>query len=89
MTDSLAQDGVTFKFLCHQNALLMSAIDAGAIGDVEKLLKKCGESASAVVNVPCGRLLITALQLAAARGKYENVYYWNVSDDMIMEPVAE
>lgn len=73
MTDLLAQDGVTFKFLCHQNALLMTAINSGAIGDVEKLLKKCGESASAVVNVPCGRLLITALQLAAARGKYENV----------------
>lgn len=73
MTDSLTQDGVTFKFLCHQNALLMAAIDAGATGDVEKLLKECGESASAVVNVPCGRLLITALNLAAARGKYENV----------------
>jgi len=51
----------------------MAAIDAGATGDVEKLLKECGESASAVVNVPCGRLLITALNLAAARGKYENV----------------
>jgi hypothetical protein len=73
MTDSLAEEGVTSKVLCHQNALLMAAIDAGAIGDAEKLLKKCGESASAVVNVPCGRLLITALQLAAARGKYENV----------------
>jgi len=73
MTDTLAQGGVTFKFLCHQNALLMAAIDAGATGNVEKLLKKCGESASTVVNVPCGRLLITALQLAAARGKYENV----------------
>jgi len=73
MTDSLAKGGVTFKFLCHQNALLMAAIDAGTTGDVENLLKKYGESASAVVNVPCGRLLITALELAAARGKYENV----------------
>lgn len=69
MTDSLAEERVTSKVLCHQNALLMAAIDVGAIGDAEKLLKKCGESASAVVNVPCGRLLITALQLAAARGK--------------------
>jgi len=73
MSDSLAQDDVTFKFLCHQNALLMAAIDEGAIGDVEKLLKECGESASAVVNVPRGQLLISALQLAVARGKYENV----------------
>jgi hypothetical protein len=73
MTNSLVEEVMASKFLCHQNALLMAAIDSAAIGDAEKLLTKCGESASAVVNVPCGRLLVTALQVAAARGKYENV----------------
>jgi hypothetical protein len=72
-TDSLI-DGMDFKFVCHQNALLMAAIDAGAIEDAEKLLTDCGKSASAVVNVPCGRLQVTALQLAAAKGRHENAY---------------
>jgi hypothetical protein len=71
-TDSLIE-GMDSKFLCHQNALLMTAIDTGTIEDVEKLLKECGESASALVNVPCGRLRVTALQLAAAKGRYENM----------------
>jgi len=72
-TGSLLETDMASKFLCHQNALLMAAIDAGAIEDVEKVLRDCGESASAVVNVPCGRLWITALQLATAKGKYQNV----------------
>jgi hypothetical protein len=71
-TDSLTDD-MDSKFLCHQNALLMAAIDTGAIEDAEKLLTDCGKLASAVVNVPCGRLQVTALQLAAAKGRYENV----------------
>jgi hypothetical protein len=66
-------DDMDSKFLCHQNALLMAAIDAGAIEEAEKLLTDCGKSASAVVNVPCGRLQVTTLQLAAAKGTYENV----------------
>jgi hypothetical protein len=70
MADSLVEEGMASKFLCHQNALLMATIDAGATGDAEELLRKCGELASSVVNVPCGRLLVTALQLATARGKY-------------------
>jgi hypothetical protein len=61
------------KFLCHQNALLMAAIDTEAIEDAEKLLTDGGELASAVVNVPFGRLQVTSLQLAAAKGRYENV----------------
>jgi hypothetical protein len=71
-TDSLIE-GMDSKFLCHQNALLMAAIDTGAIEDAEKLLTDSGELASAVVNVPCGRLRVTALQLASAKGRYENV----------------
>jgi hypothetical protein len=69
-TESLRAGDMDSKFLCHQNALLMNAIDAEAFEDAEKLLRECGESASAVVNVPCGRLRITALQLASAKGKY-------------------
>jgi hypothetical protein len=69
----VAED-MDLKFLCHQNALLMMAIDAEAIEDAEKLLRESQESASAVVNVPCGRLQLTALQLAAAKGKYKNWY---------------
>jgi hypothetical protein len=71
-TDSVIE-GMDPKFLCHQNALLMAAIDTGAIEDAEKLLTDSGKLASAVVNVPCGRLQVTALQLAAAKGRYDNV----------------
>lgn len=71
-TDSVIE-GMDSKFLCHQSALLMAAINAGAIEDAEKLLTHSGELVSAVVNVPCGRLQVTALQLAAAKGRYENV----------------
>jgi hypothetical protein len=66
-------DGMDSKFLCHQNALLMAAVDTGAIEDAKKLLADTGESASSIVNIPCGRLQVTALQLAAAKGRYVNV----------------
>jgi hypothetical protein len=73
-TDSVIE-GMDSKFLCHQNALLMAAINRGAIEDAEKLLADSGELASAVANVPCGRLQVTALQLAAAKGmKMYNMY---------------
>jgi hypothetical protein len=72
-TESLVAEDMDSKFLCHQNALLMTEIDAEAIEDAEKLLRESRESASAVVNVPCGRLHLTALQLAAAKGKYQNM----------------
>ncbi|XP_021940800.1 transient receptor potential channel pyrexia-like isoform X3 [Zootermopsis nevadensis] len=69
-TESLVAEDMDSKFLCHQNVLLMTAIDEEAIEDTEKLLRESSESASAVVNVPCGRLQLTALQLAATKGKH-------------------
>ncbi|XP_069684095.1 transient receptor potential channel pyrexia-like [Periplaneta americana] len=68
-TDSLEVEDLSSKYICQQNALLMIAIDSGNISEAEKLLKESGESNTAIVNAPCGRLRVTALQLAATKSK--------------------
>ena len=57
------------KFVCNQNGLLLSAVHAGSVQQIRKLLDECENLKSEVVNAPCGLMKITALQLAASKGK--------------------
>ncbi|PSN47462.1 hypothetical protein C0J52_01967 [Blattella germanica] len=67
---SVQNDTADYKFICNQNGLLMAAIDSGSIELVDKLLKESEDLKLEVVNSPCGRMKITPLQLAAAKGKH-------------------